>query len=74
MFKPITKVLKKGLNATRIDQKIFNDYSKGVISLNDCMSMFFKNNRVSKTEQEAITQDLFKAWLYTEGYGCRNGI
>lgn len=73
MFKPITKVLKKGASAVWYDQKAFNDYSRGEISIEECMDKFFNNNQVKKEERAEITQDLFKKWLYTEGYGC-NGL
>ena len=71
MFEPITKVLKKGINAAGEDQKRFNAYSKGKITLEECMDWFFYNNNVRQQDREKITAELFKAWLYTEGYGMR---
>lgn len=74
MFEPISRVLKKSLNSVRLDQKIFNEYSKGKMSLETCMEMFFRNNNVKDDARALITEDLFKAWLYTEGYGMRDGL
>lgn len=71
MFRPITKVLKKGIKAAGEDQKRFNAYSKGLITLEECMDWFFYNNNVRQQDREKITAELFKAWLYTEGYGMR---
>ena len=69
VFNPIRRSLKKGLTASRFDQSIFNKYSKGKISLEECMSSFFYNNGVKEKDREKITEEMFKAWLYSEGYG-----
>lgn len=71
MFRPITKVLKKGIKAAQEDQKRFNQYAQGKISLDECLEWFFWNNNVKPKDREAITKDLFKNWLYVEGYGMR---
>ena len=71
MFDPIIKVLKKGVNASMNDQKAFNKYSRGLMTIEECMDWFFYNNKVREADRQKISQDLFKAWLYTEGYGMR---
>ncbi len=69
IFNPIRRVLKKGSTASRFDQSLFNKYSKGQIDIEECMSSFFYNNKVEGRDREKITEELFKAWLYSEGYG-----
>lgn len=69
MFEPITKVLKKGNGAANEDQKRFNQYSRGIISIDECLSWFFFNNKVRDRDRKAITHDLFNQWLRSLGYG-----
>lgn len=65
----IQQVLKKGERNAFSDTKAFNDYNKNIISLEECRDIFFKNNEVSKENQELITLNYFKGWLNELGYG-----
>ena len=61
-------VLKKGAHIAHSDQKLFNDYERGDITLQECKKLFFENNKVDRESQMLITDSVFKEWLNGIGY------
>lgn len=64
----IQQILNKSENAQRMDQIAFNQYSKGEITLEECLKQFYINNRVAN-QDKLITLPMFKEWLESIGYG-----
>lgn len=68
----IRRYLKRGHTASSHDQKAFNKYSKGEMTLEECKSRFFYNNGIkSEKERSIITDELFIEWLGTIGFRAR---
>lgn len=69
----IQDLLRKTDNAARRDQTAFTKWDNKKITIEECMELFARNNRLYEDEKEAITKEAFVEWLHSLGYR-HNGL
>lgn len=68
-----SKILKSGSAAVSYDNKIFNEYHDGKITLRECFEWFMKNSNVGGINESYWDPKQFKAWLRGLGYSSVRG-
>ena len=63
-----SRILKTGDCATHYDNKIFNEWHDGKISLRECFEWFMKNSIVGGVNEKYWDPNQFKMWLKGLGY------
>lgn len=63
-----SKILKSGVSSASYDNKIFNEYHIGRISLRECFEWFMKNSTIGGVNEKYWDPKQFKMWLRSLGY------
>lgn len=66
-FEPIARLLYKGSFTADRDSRLFHQYERGEVSLEDCIKDFLKHNGCEH-KAGTFTPELFKEWLESLGY------
>ena len=63
-----SKILKSGSAAVSFDNKVFNAYNDGKLSLRECFEWFMKNSVVGGVNEKYWDPTQFRLWLKSLGY------